>query len=178
MSTNDRTWPVALVAVAVGALAGAWIFGSPFDALGPTTPTVDPRDGLRGPIAPPPRPLPPPRYRPPMVLSNSGTYKALDDLKGATDPILRASGAGRLSLSVEPERVLPALIYALENDADAYVRLVAAQSIGRLGATEGLAPLTRAAADDPSPRVRAMAMEAHDSLMARVPVARERLPGG
>lgn len=77
-------------------------------------------------------------------------------------------------MSAEPERVLPALIGALEGDDDEFVRLVAAQSIGRLGAEEGLAPLMRAAADDPSAWVRGMAVEAHDSLMARVPVVRER----
>lgn len=106
-----------------------------------------------------------------MVLSNSGTYKALEDLKSPRAEI-RASGAGRLSLSAEPERALPPLIGALENDDDAFVRLVAAQAIGRLGAEEGLAPLMRAAANDPSERVRAMAVEAHDSLLARVPVER------
>lgn len=106
-----------------------------------------------------------------MILSNSGTYNALEALRSPRAEI-RASGAGRLALSIEPERALPALIGALEGDEDAHVRLVAAQAIGRLGSTDGLAPLMRAAANDESPRVRAMAVEAHDSLMARVPVER------
>lgn len=111
-----------------------------------------------------------------MVLSNSGTYKALEKLRTSTNPAVRASSAGILSLSVEPERVLPALVDALENDHDEFVRLAAAQSIGRIGAVEGLAPLTRAVANDPSDRVRTMAIEAHDSLMARVPVVRKDAP--
>ena len=181
MRGYERSWPLAVVAVGLGVVAGSiWTGWRPLDVPIPGvswerdagTPTVDPRDGLRGPVAPPPRPRPPPRYRPPMVLSNSGTYKALEALR-SPDADERASGAGRLSLSAEPERVLPALIGALEGDDDEFVRLVAAQSIGRLAAEEGLAPLMRAAAGDPSARVRAMAVEAHDSLMARVPVVRE-----
>ena len=109
-----------------------------------------------------------------MILSNGGTYDALDDLKSPRPEIRAAAVPARLSLSAEPERVLPALIGALEGDADPFVRLVAAQSIGRLGAEEGLAPLMRAASADPSARVRSMAVEAHDSLMARVPVTRPR----
>lgn len=182
MSRHERSWPLAALAVALGLVSGAWLVGMPSVDLevpgsgllrgrAGRTPTVHPRDGLRGPIAPPPRPRPPPRYRPPMVLSNSGTYKAMAKLDDP-DPRLRASAVGVLALSAEPERVLPAMISALEGDADPFVRLVAAQAIGRLGAEEGLAPLMRAAADDPSPRVRAMAVEAHDSLMARVPVVR------
>jgi hypothetical protein len=172
MDTHERSWPLAAVAILLGAAVGAIGLGLPVIDVGHReTPSVDPTDGIRGRLAPPPPPLPPPRYRPPAVLSNSGTYKALDALKSPRAQI-RASGAGRLSLSAEPERVLPALIGALENDGDPYVRLVAAQAIGRLGAEEGLAPLMRAAAADPSARVRAMAVAAHDSLMARVPVVR------
>lgn len=173
MSRYDRSWPVALGAVVFGVLFGGWIVGVPGFLTGADhTPTVRPSDGLRGPLAPPRRPLPPPTYRPPMVLSNSGTYKALEKLKRSEDPAQRASAAGILSLSVEPERVLAPLTFALENDEDVFVRLVSAQSIGRLGAPEGLEPLTRAATADPSPRVRAMAAEAHDSLLARIPVQR------
>lgn len=182
MSKHERSWPLALGAVVLGIAAGSLFLGVPWPKVplpGLTSlgqdrgvPTVEPRDGLRGPVAPPPRPRPPPSYRPPMVLSNSGTYKALEALR-SPDASQRAAGAGTLSLSAEPERVLPALIGALEGDDDEFVRLVAAQSIGRLGAEEGLAPLMRAAADDPSAWVRGMAVEAHDSLMARVPVVRD-----
>lgn len=172
MSRYDRSWPLAVLVIVIGVAVGTSILGVAVAAVGlGDPPSVDPRDGIRGALAPPARPLPPPRYRPPRVLSNSGTYKALEDLKSPRAEI-RASGAGRLSLSAEPERALPPLIGALERDVDPYVRLVAAQAIGRLGAEEGLAPLMRAAANDPSERVRAMAVEAHDSLMARVPVER------
>lgn len=177
MKRYERTWPVAVLAIVVGAVGGWALLGPPSVGAGPSpAERVSPRDGLRGPIAPPPRPRPPPSYTPPMVLSNSGTYKALEKLRTSTDPAIRASSAGILSLSVEPERVLPALSDALENDQDEFVRLVAAQSIGRIGAVEGLAPLTRAATNDPSERVRAMAIEAHDSLMARAPVVRKDGP--
>lgn len=172
MSRHTTTWPIAAIAVAMGVATGVAVAGIPFggpDRSGLAT--VDPADGIRSRPAPPARPLPPPRYRPPRVLSNSGTYDALEDLKSPRE-VIRASGAGRLSLSAEPERVLPALIVALEDDEAPRVRLVAAQAIGRLGAEEGLAPLMRAAANDPSPRVRRMAAEAHDSLMTRVPVQR------
>ena len=172
MKNYDRTWPLALVTIVLGSAMGLVSFGvATRSGGGHDYPMVDPRDGIRGRPAPPARPLPPPSYRPAMVLSNSGTYKALDALRSPR-PEIRAGGAGRLSLSSEPERALPALIGALERDRDAFVRLVAAQAIGRLGSEEGLAPLMRAAANDPSPRVRAMAIEAHDSLMARVPVER------
>ena len=171
MKNYDRSWPVAAVAIVLGSTVGVMILGLPSRGGEHGHPTVSPREGIRGRPAPPARPQAPPQYRPPMVLSNSGTYKALDALRSAR-PEIRASGAGVLSLSSEPERVLPALIGALEGDEDPYVRLIAAQAIGRLGFEDGLAPLMRAAANDPSPRVRAMALEAHDSLMARVPVER------
>ena len=172
MRDYDRSWPLAATAIALRVAVGSSVMGVPTLRIGhKDLPSVDPRDDIRGPLAPPTRPLPPTQYRPPMVLSNSGTYKALDALRSPRAEI-RASGAGRLSLSAEPERALPSLIGALENDDDPFVRLVAAQSIGRLGAEEGLGPLMRAAANDPSERVRAMAVEAHDSLMARVPVTR------
>ena len=175
MRDYDRTWPLAATAVALGVAVGASVLRvSSLHTSHDSPPIVTPRDGLRGPLAPPPRPLPPPQYRPPMVLSNSGTYKALEALRSPRAAI-RAGAAGVLALSAEPERALPPLLGALEMDADPYVRLVAAQAIGRLGAEEGLAPLMRAAANDPSERVRAMAREAHDSLLARVPVVR---PGG
>lgn len=177
MKRYERTWPVAALAIGVGAVAGWALLGPPSVGAGPSpAERVSPRDGLRGPIAPPPRPRPPPSYTPPMVLSNSGTYKALEKLRTSTNPAIRASSAGILSLSVEPERVLPALTRALESDGDEFVRLVAAQSIGRLGAGEGLAPLMRAATGDTSERVRTMAIEAHDSLMARVPIVEEDGP--
>lgn len=170
MRKHESTWREAAGAIALGFVVGAIVLGVPFfEFARGDVPLVEPRDGIRGPLAPLPRPLPPLPYRPPMVLSMSGTYKALEDLKSPRAE-MRASGAGLLSLSVEPERVLPSLIGALEHDDDPFVRLVAAQSIGRLGAEEGLAPLMRAAAHDPSERVRAMAVEAHDSLMARLPV--------
>lgn len=172
MKNYDRSWPVALIAIVLGVAAGVMTLGLPSPEVGEHDhPLIDPRDGIRGLPAPPARPLAPPRYRPPRVLSNSGTYKALEALRSPR-PEIRASGAGILSLSSEPERALPALIGALEGDEDAHVRLVAAQSIGRLGSEDGLAPLMRAAASDPSPRVRSMAVEAHDSLMARIPVER------
>ena len=168
----DSSWPLAAFGIATGVVVGAVLIGIPFlETRGDQLPSVHSRDGLR--VAAPvrTRPLPPPSYRPPMVLSNSGTYKALERLRSPRAEI-RAGGAGVLSLSAEPERALPALFNALEHDADPFVRLVAAQAIGRLGAEEGLAPLMRAAANDPSERVRRMAVEAHDSLMARVPVQR------
>ncbi len=177
MRNYERTWPLAAAAVALGVAVGTFGLGIPRLRGGrEDVPIVRPRDGLRGYPGPVPRPLPPPQYRPPMVLSNSGTYDALEALKSPRAEI-RAGGAGRLSLSAEPERVLPELIGALEHDDDPFVRLVAAQSIGRLGAEEGLAPLMRAAANDPSERVRAMAVAAHDSLMARVPVERNTRSG-
>lgn len=177
MKDYESTWPLAAAAVVVGVAVGTFVLGGvpELQRTHDDVPIVEPRDGLRGYPGPVPRPLPPPRYRPPMVLSNSGTYDALEDLKSPRAEI-RAGGAGRLSLSAEPERVLPELIGALEHDDDPFVRLVSAQSIGRLGAEEGLAPLMRAAANDPSERVRAMAVAAHDSLMARVPVERSSRP--
>jgi hypothetical protein len=172
MRKYESSWPLAVIVIAIGAAVGTSVLGVAVAGIGRADPpSVDPREGIRGALAPPARPLPPPRYRPPRVLSNSGTYKALEALNSPR-AVIRASGAGRLSMSAEPERALPPLIGALENDVDPYVRLVAAQAIGRLGAEEGLAPLMRAAANDPSGRVRAMAVEAHDSLMARVPVER------
>ena len=172
MSRYESSWPLAIIVIGIGVAVGTSVLGVAVLDIGhDDPPSVDPRDGIRGALAPPARPLPPPRYRPPMVLSNSGTYKALEALNSPR-AVIRASGAGRLALSAEPERALPPLIGALENDDDAFVRLVAAQAIGRLGAEQGLAPLMRAAANDPSERVRAMAVEAHDSLMARVPVER------
>lgn len=173
MRNYERSWPLAVGAIALGVAVGASALGIPTLDIGEEArPSVEPRDGIRGELAPPPRPLAPPRYRPPAVLSNSGTYKALEALKSPRAQT-RALGAGTLALSAEPERVLPALIGALENDTDEHVRFIAAQAIGRLGAEEGLAPLMRAAANDPSGRVRAMAIQAHDSLMARVPVERD-----
>jgi len=176
MRNYETTWPLAAAVIVLGVAVGTFVLGVTRLRSGhEDVPIVEPRDGLRGYSAPVPRPLPPPRYQPPMVLSNSGTYKALEALKSPRAEI-RAGGAGRLSLSAEPERALPALIGALEHDDDPFVRLVAAQAIGRLGAEEGLAPLMRAAANDPSERVRAMAVAAHDSLMGRVPVERSSEP--
>ncbi len=67
----------------------------------------------------------------------------------------------RLSL-----RALYPLLYALEYDEDALVRLYAARSLGRLGSDEALAPLERAMYDDPEEIVRITAAEAIEYLLS------------
>lgn len=173
MKRYDRTWPVAVLAIAMGALSGR-AFLAPLEALfqpRPATGVV--RAPATTPSAPPERAV----VREPVVGKVAASVAAgrdrtltvrttreleglLDALRTSTVASERRDAAALLGATPYPARVLGALMIAVATDEDAEVRTWCARSIGRLGSPEGLGSLEVAARLDADPLVRAAAVDA------------------
>ena len=192
MGRWERTWPVAITAIGVGALIGTAVLGPPTLSLlreeAPPEPSVlQRREVLLPPL--PVRPMPPraPREARPAAPVVDGLLvrdRRGNDLVIGTDELLemlrtdeqattRRLAAAALATSQRPEHVSPALMIAASADADPTVRATAARSLGRLGAEEVVAVLLVAALTDEDPSARGAAVAAIGELPQ--PVARDVL---
>lgn len=88
------------------------------------------------------------------IIAKKNAELLLEQLSRSKHVRERRNAAIGLGTSQEPQRVLGALMIALRTDADATVRFMAAEAMGRLGSADAVSALAVSLVRDPDVRVR------------------------